>query len=375
MSDRRRFFAQTGAVLSALAVPTAAVRRGESAKAKDAHPVAAPAGLELRMITVDPTDPHTALYGKPTPCVVAVPRGLAADARLPLAVLLPGGEHTMQKREHGCWGWWSDFHLGEVETLVRRGALTANEVKHATDAHLATFNARLATNPYRPMVIATPFVLRRQTELGPHGAMNLAFLRALVAKLRKDFPVSSARAATGLGGVSASGLWALWCGAQLDDLFSSVVAVQPYTDGYEDVLRKVLKARKTSQAMRVITSTGDRLHAPTVKWLERMTKEGVAIEHAAYPGPHLPEFVAGSGGVEMLLSMDRFLARTPAVLAQADAGANADAQADANATANANAHASSAAGSGRDRAPWWWLGGIVAAAVAGASAIFRWRKA
>ena len=49
-----------------------------------------------------------------------------------------------------------------------------------------------------------------------------------------------------------------------------------------------------------------------MKWLERMsTKEGVAIEHEAYPGPHAPEFVAGSGGVEMMLSMDRFLARGP----------------------------------------------------------------
>jgi hypothetical protein len=287
-----------------------------AAKPKPAHPVDEPAALVLKKIVV----PDPILYGKPTPAIVAVPRELPAGTKLPLAILLPGGEHTMQKRDEGCWGWWSDFGLHEVDAAMRRGAITDDDLqKLATPTQIASLNARL---PYRGMILVTPFILRRQTELGPHGVMNLKFIRALVEQVRREFPVLDDRASTGLAGVSAGALWALWLGAQLDDLFSSVVAVQPYTDGYEKTLSKVLHARTRPQTVRDITSTGDRLHAPAVAFVEKMGKEGIAIEREAYRGQHEPLFARGPGGFEVLTSLDHALARpAPKPVASASASA------------------------------------------------------
>jgi enterochelin esterase-like enzyme len=280
-------------------------RVAAAAKPPEAHPVDPPPALTFRTIVIDPSP----LYARPTPAVVALPKDLPPGTKLPLAILLPGGEHTMQKREHGCWAWWSDFRLGDLDTALRRGTLTDADLHgFADEAQRATLNARLASHPYRGMAIVTPFLLRRQTELGPHGAMNLPFVRMLVERCRKELPVSSDRASTGLGGVSATGLWALWLGAQLDDLFSAVVAVQPYTDGYEKTLKKMIEGRKQAQSLRIVTSTGDKLHAPALKLIEELRKKGTQIEHAAYPGPHEPKFVQGTGGAEMLLSMTELLA-------------------------------------------------------------------
>jgi hypothetical protein len=269
---------------------------GAAPKPKPAHPIADPPALKLTKIVVE--DPI--LYGRPTPAVVAVPRDLTPGERLPLAVLLPGGEHTMQKRDEGCWGWWSDFALGDAVSALKRGNLTKDDLRgFATDAQVSALNGRL---PYRDMILVTPFILRRQTELGPHGVMNLKFIRALVERVRKDFPVLPERA--GLAGVSAGGLWALWLGFQLDDLFSSIVAVQPYTDGYEKTLDKMLAARKQPQSIRMITSTGDHLHAPAKAWAE---KHKLPIE--SYAGPHEPIFAKGPGAIETLLTLDHELPR------------------------------------------------------------------
>jgi len=295
----------------AFLLASTAVLGGAAAKPKPAHPVDEPAALTLKKIVVE----APILYGKPTPAIVAVPRDLAPGTRLPLAVLLPGGEHTMQKRDQGCWGWWSDFGLAEVDAELRRGRLTADDLqKLASEGQVDALNARL---PYRGMILVTPFILRRQTELGPHGAMNLKFLRALVEQVRRDFPVIDDRASTGLAGVSAGALWAMWLGAQLEDLFSSIVAVQPYTDGYEKTLHKVLRARSKPQQVRVITSTGDRLHAPAVSFVEKMNKEGIAIERETYSGQHDPLFARGPGGVEVLLTLDGSLTRAASVSASA----------------------------------------------------------
>jgi hypothetical protein len=100
--------------------------------------------------------------------------------------------------------------------------------------------------------------------------------------------------------------------------------VQPYTDGYEKTLSKVLHARTRPQTVRVITSTGDRLHAPAVAFVEKMGKEGIAIEREAYRGQHEPLFARGPGGFEVLTSLDHALAR-PAPKAVASAYASAPA--------------------------------------------------
>ena len=366
--QRRAFLASMAAFAPSLA------RAAKDPAVKDAHPVPAPAALELSTVTLE----GGKMYGRSSPAVVALPKGRAKGEKFPLLVLLPGGEHTMQKRDHGCWGWWSDFKLGDTEAALRRGTLTDADLGgFATEAQRLDLGGRLAHRPWRGMVIVTPFILRRQTQLEPHGAMVTPFLRALVEWARKELPVFGDRASTGLGGISASGAWVLWSGPQLADLFGALVAVQPYTDGYEKPITKMLKARSAPQAMRLVTSLGDRLHKPTVALVEALGKDGIAVDHAAYAGPHAPSFAAGVGGVEMLLSMEERLVR-PEVKAAPSAVPSASAVPLPTASASVApvVAPSSAASPGAPATPSRWPRialGSAAVAVAGGTAAFWWK--
>lgn len=326
MPSRRRFLAsltELSAACAASAAAAAAGAAGAPSKSAEAHPVPAPPDLELSTVTLE----GGKMYGKASPAVVALPRTRRPSDRFPLLVLLPGGEHTMQRREHGCWGWWSDFRLGATEAALRRGSLTDADLGgFASEEQRVALSARLSAHPWRGMAIVTPFVLRRQTQLEPHGAMVTPFLRALVEWARKELPVSADRASTGLGGISASGAWVLWSGPQLADLFGALVAVQPFTDGYEKPITRMIKARTAPQSMRLVTSLGDRLHKPAVALVEALRKDGIAVEHAAYAGPHAPSFAAGVGGVEALLTMSERLVR-PAAAAPASTSSAASASA------------------------------------------------
>src|SRR5205085_6938600 len=137
-----------------------------------------------------------------------------------------------------CWGWWSEYLLGETETALRRGTLTEKDFRLLARAQeLEQFNQYLATTPYRGAVIVTPWVVGRQLDPAPHGAMVAAFLRDLVARARNELPVLDAREATGLGGMSSGGLWALHAGSACSDLFGTIVATQPFTEELVKPLR------------------------------------------------------------------------------------------------------------------------------------------
>jgi hypothetical protein len=242
--DRRRFLAD-----AALVVASAATTSRAFAKAKDeeAHAVDPPPALTFRTLTFD----KTPMLDRPATAIAAIPRDLPVGARLPLIVLLPGGEHTKQKHDRGCWAWWSDFRLGEVETALRRGSLSRADFNGPVrDEDIAQWNRTLGEGRYRGSVIVTPFVINRQTNIVPHGTMVTPFLRQLVERARAELPVIPTREATALAGVSVGGLWTLYCGSMLADLFATLVAVQPFTEDLDRLLRKTIKARSAPQRVR-----------------------------------------------------------------------------------------------------------------------------
>jgi len=266
------------------------------------------------------------MLDRPATAIAAIPRDLPTGARLPMIVLLPGGEHTKQKHDHGCWAWWSDFRLGDIETALRRGTLSRADFRGPVrDEDIAQWNKMLGESPYRGSVIVTPFVINRQTQIIPHGTMITPFLRQLVERARRELPVLATRESTALAGVSVGGLWSLYCGSSLSDLFGTLLGVQPYTEDYERLLRKTIKARTTSQRIRIVTALGDRLRTTNVHLVKGLQADGIAVEVAEYPGYHNRDFAAGSGGIDMMLTLDRSLERSAPVVASTDAGVVASA--------------------------------------------------
>ena len=299
----RRAFARSLTAFAAVA----ATRRAfadDIVDGDEAHPVEAPDALELQTWTWD----KTPFYGAGTTVIVATPKGLAPGAQLPLVVLLPGGHHTMQRHPVGCWGWWSEYRLGDIDAALRRGRVEPRDFHDlGRAADVEWFNGLLSSTPYRGAVLVTPWVVGRQLDPAPHGAMVTEFLRMLVERARAELPVATTREATGLGGMSSGGLWALYAGAGCSDLFGTVVATQPFTEELLVPLRAAIGARKVPQRLRMVTSEFDHQRKPTVELSEALRADGLEHELVEYAGAHSAQFAAGPGGLDALLVFDRAL--------------------------------------------------------------------
>jgi len=302
--DRRAFLLRTAAMAA-----TASIARGVRAEVEGdlAHPIDPPKALEFRVLNF----PRTPMYGGPSTAIAAIPKGLAPGEKLPLVVLMPGGHHNMQGHEHGTWGWWSEYRLGDIDTALRRGVLEKKDFyDFVRPNELEEFNRLLSVTPYRGAVLVTPWVLGRQLQPEPHGNMIAAFLRELVAKVREELPVIPTREASGLGGMSSGGLQTIFAGSVCSDLFATLVATQPFTEDLVPPLRKIVNARLHNgmpQRIRMVTSTDDHQKKTTVALFEALRSDGVAIELKEYPGAHSAQFAAGPGGIDALFTFDRAL--------------------------------------------------------------------
>jgi predicted esterase len=272
-----------------------------------AHPVSPPPAFDFRYLEFG----GTTMYGGRSLAIAAVPRDLAPGERAPLIVLLPGGHHMNQRYDVGVWGWWSEYLLGEAMTALRAAPpLTSKHFwDYALPAQVEKFDAAVRKTPWRHAIVVTPWVVGRQTELEPHGAMIVPFLRDLVARVRRELPVIPTREATGLGGMSAGGMWALYCGARLSDQFGSVIAIQPYTVGLVAPLAEAIEARPhgRAQRVRILTSEDDHQRESTCELAFQLRAAGVELELDEYRGLHRWEFAAGPGIYDTLLHFDRWL--------------------------------------------------------------------
>jgi hypothetical protein len=133
------------------------------------------------------------------------------------------------------------------------------------------------------------------------------FLREVVRRAREELPVIPSRDATGVGGMSSGGLWALYSGSACSDLFGSIVATQPFTEDLVEYLRQQIVSRKQAQRIRMVTSFDDHQRASTLALSSALRTEGIDHELSEYVGPHSAGFAAGPGGIDAMFTFDRWL--------------------------------------------------------------------
>jgi hypothetical protein len=275
MRSRRRFLIETalGAAGATFASTIAKRARAYGYDGELGHPVPPPPSLDFVTMSFD----KTPLLGRPSTAIVGVPKDIPAGTKLPLAVLLPGGHSNWQPHDAGCWCWWSEYGLGDCEWALRNAPLDEHDFQELVrPEELQRFNAWLQKTPYRGVIVAAAWCLTRDLVLDRNGAMNSAWLRQLVDRIRAELPVIATRDATGLGGMSSGGLWALYCGAQCEDLFGHVISTEPYTRELVDVLHDKVKSRKTDQSLRIVSANEDRIRPVTMELVEKLRADGVA---------------------------------------------------------------------------------------------------
>lgn len=274
-------------------------------------PGVAPAlGPPWREISFDPS----AIYGEEERALVAVPDGAEG---LPIVVALHGRGET-RSLDAGARGFRDDYGVDRVDGRLRAPPITSQDLLgFTTDRRLAQINESLGAQPYRGVVLVTPFApdLRDRSFAGaePFGRFVTS---VLIPRAREEARQAQAvPERTGIDGVSMGGRLALWIGFRFPELFGAVGAMQPALRVEEAAsvaaLAQGARARNPKLHIRLLSSEGDPFLAAVNAASAKMKEVGVEHDLVVVPGPHNYEFNRGPGCAEMLLWQERALRGLP----------------------------------------------------------------
>lgn len=235
--------------------------------------------------------------------------------RYPVLIALHGrGESADPARGH--LGWASAYRLPDAFGALMRGRISNADYRGFVRAeHLAYVNASLRGQPFRGVMVVTPYVPDVIAE--PLGSARMNELGQwlagpLLAAVRERFPgAARTREGTGIDGVSMGGRVALEVGFTHGDVFGAVGAIQPAIEGKEAALAALAARAHVPARIRLLSSDRDPLLEATRRMSSALTERRVPHSFAVVPGPHDYTFNRGPAGIEMLLFHDRALAREP----------------------------------------------------------------
>ncbi|HEY3495698.1 MAG TPA: alpha/beta hydrolase-fold protein [Polyangiaceae bacterium] len=251
--------------------------------------------------------------------VVALPERREGQ-RLPLLVALHGRGETLKGPERGARGWVDDYALARAAARLRRPPLTAKDFEGFVEqARLARLNGALAEVPHGGVAVACPFLPDILSSDDPFfGAAPYAtFLcDVLLPKLRAEFPLLAAPAATGIDGVSLGGRAAIAVGLLRPDAFGAIGTLQAALEPKNavQIVRRAREARERNPSLRLrlLTSSDDYYNAVTHAVHNALRYAEIEHDFLVVPGPHDYVFNRGPGALEMLAYHDRVLrGRTP----------------------------------------------------------------
>ena len=247
--------------------------------------------------------------------VVIVPSWTKVTEKLPVLIALHGRGEALKGPENGALGWPKDYALLRAIQRVCAPPLTSADYEGFFDEkRLAETNASLDREPFQGLVVVCPYVpdidLHKPSPMRDYGRY---LLEAVLPRVRRELPVLSSPAATGIDGVSLGGAVALRVGLSHGAQFGAVGTLQAAIaeDQIEGLVGEARAARaaNASLKLRLLTSSEDFFRAPISHLSTAWRSAGVQHDYADVPGPHDYPFNRGPGAIEMLLWHDRMLAR------------------------------------------------------------------
>ncbi|HSN97661.1 MAG TPA: alpha/beta hydrolase-fold protein, partial [Candidatus Nanopelagicales bacterium] len=227
-------------------------------------------------------------------------------AELPVLVALHGRGESVRGKEAGARGWRDDYRVDRLLRRLRAPPLAKGDLENLIeDDRLVQLNTSLKNEPFRGLVLATPFT-PDPADRSLDGARPFArfVVERLLPRVRAEAKNAAGREATGIDGVSLGGRLALLVGFLHPEVFGAVGALQPAIRLNEAPMFAGLAkeaTRKKDVSLRLVSSELDPF-LPAIKAFSReLRKEGVAHEMYVTPGPHDYVWNRGPGGAEMLL--------------------------------------------------------------------------
>lgn len=249
-----------------------------------------------------------------------IPNHLAKEERAPLLVLLHGLGETGAS-DMGVFAWVERYGLASAYSRLRRPpiARTSRNAALLPDATLASFNASLAAQPFRGMVIACPFTPNLPRAPNPTKAFDAYadwIVDVVIPRARKEAPVLGDAAHTAIDGVSLGGYVGLEVFARRPEAFVAWGGVQSafnvgrlpvYVDKLAAAAAKAPNALRKQGIFHIETSLSDPLRDINAALSAELKKKGVPHDFVVLPGQHDQPFLREVGTLEMLLWHDRRL--------------------------------------------------------------------
>jgi hypothetical protein len=246
---------------------------------------------------------------------ILVPGWAKPDDRFPLVVALHGRGEALKGPDRGASGWPDDYGMVRAFERLRHPPITNVDLEDMVDEpRVASMNARLATDGFRGVVVACPYLpdldLQSNSEIAKYGR---AIIDVLLPRVRSEAPVIARTDATGIDGVSLGGVTALRVGLGNPDVFGAVGAIQPaigewHASELTEVARAA-RAKNPKMSLRLLTSKDDGFRRATEALSHAWEAAHIDHEMAVVPGPHDYPFNRGPGVYELLTWHDRVLAR------------------------------------------------------------------
>lgn len=237
----------------------------------------------------------------------------AAHERLPILIALHGQGEARRGPERGFLGWVNDYHLPDAFAALARGTLTADDYQSFVRAeHLAARNAALRAQPFRGLVVVTPYTPDFMAEPSGSDALRAYgdwLVGPVLAAVRAELPFAAqTREGTGIDGVSLGGMVALEVGLRHPAQLASVGGIQP---AIRDRVEALAPLADGTQRIRLVSSDDDPFLGVTRQLSAALLARRVDHDLVVTPGPHGYDFNRGPGSLELLFFHERVLAREP----------------------------------------------------------------
>ncbi len=253
--------------------------------------------------------------GGPQKAVVLVPRWGSPQERYPLLIALHGRGESNRGLDVGARGWTRDYYLDRAFARLRRPPLTLDDLFHiGTQDYVARLNERIASHPFRGLVVACPYTpdILGTRALDAAEPFASFLVEHLIPKMRASFPVDPSVSATGIDGVSLGGRVALLAGMSRIESFGAIGTLQaairaPEVDAVAGIVSAAMHRKGKPIPLRLLTSDEDPFRPALQELSQSLAGRGVKTEMVTIAGPHDYAFNQGPGAYELLTWHDRAL--------------------------------------------------------------------
>lgn len=251
---------------------------------------------------------ESAHVGKQHVVFVLPPDYDSTDTRYPTVLAMAGLGESVRGNKAGAWGWVEKYGVVPAMAALHRGQLTKDDFQGLVkDDALARYNAVLAKEPYRGVILVCPYPPNLNRGIRQLDKYERFWFDELMPHVDANLRTTGQ---WGLGGISLGGLTAKHVGFKYPEKFAAISSQQASVKRSRPRLVRMAKEKlEALKATRVNIATSHRDGYRDALRQFHEDLDGVGLPHrfVILRGAHNKAFVKGPGSLEILLFHDRAL--------------------------------------------------------------------